>query len=169
MMLLGVVLVLCVAGGAPAMAAPYPPSPDPGTGVVSPSGCAEFSGDGFAPGATVRISDNGASVGSAKADNSGAFTYGKCGSTKCGAHHLVGSGLAADGAARTVSLDLNTLCAVQTSNSPQVPSAPGGILPHTGVGWLLTAVVVGSLVTILGMILTAAGFSGRRGQRTRAS
>jgi hypothetical protein len=70
-------------------------------GAVKPGECVTFSGDGFAPGSEVEITDNGANLGTATAGATGSFTFQVC-PTVAGVHILRGTGVDALGNTRTV-------------------------------------------------------------------
>lgn len=93
-----VALALLVAPDARA-AGPYPP-PSSGSGSVDPSRisrgqCAVFSGNGFSPGETIRISDDGVAIGVTTATADGRFQYRYCPSdeARLGRHVLKAEGL----------------------------------------------------------------------------
>lgn len=95
----GLLVVLALVLGPAALAAgPYPP-PAAGSGTMDPGRigqgeCATFAGDGFAPGETVTITDNGRPVGTTTADDRGRFSYRYCASsaTRPGRHVLEATG-----------------------------------------------------------------------------
>jgi hypothetical protein len=60
-------------------------------GTMRPGECTTFTGDGFAPGSSVVISDNGQDIATVTADDAGNFTYEYCTSV-LGVHLLRGTG-----------------------------------------------------------------------------
>lgn len=97
--LLGLVTVLVLMTGTGAQADCYPPNAGHGAGRVdktrvAPGECVVFSGNGFRPGSTVTVADNGAVVGTAEANASGEFSERVCfgASTTPGQHELTGTG-----------------------------------------------------------------------------
>ena len=137
-------------GAAPALAAnPYPP-PSKGTGTVTPSHikvgeCAVFSGDGFAPAATVAVTDNGASSGSAVTDVNGQFSKQLCytSDAKKGRHDLAGTGRGSQGDTLEVTAVLIVEGARQSASNPTTAQggAPAG--RSSGPSSPSTAVVAG--------------------------
>lgn len=116
-------LVLAVTPATVAFAADYPPTSE-GQGTVTPSRikageCADFEGDGFAPLATVSVSDNGTGRGTTQADVQGSFSDHLCfdGSTKPGKHELRGNGRTTDGSLRVVVADLTVQGVSQSHGS----------------------------------------------------
>jgi hypothetical protein len=132
---MGVVVLL---GPVVHAAGPYPPPPaSGGQGQVDDSRveageCVIFSGDGFKPGTTVTIRDNGKVVGTAPVAADGTFSKRICFDTdaKPGRHTLTATGVATDGRPLTVSAVVFV-----TGVSQRPGSGPGsGPAPGTGAG-----------------------------------
>jgi hypothetical protein len=122
-------VVAAVAPATAATAADYPPSSE-GQGTVTPSRikageCADFAGDGFAPLATITVSDNGTGRGTTEADLQGSFSDHLCfdSTTKPGKHELRGNGRTTDGSLRVVVADLTVQGVSQTHGSSKGGSA----------------------------------------------
>ena len=103
----GAGLALAILAAPLAFAGDYPPVSD-AAGNVSPSRitagqCAVFSGDGFNPGVTIAVTDNGQSRGTSTADSTGVFHKKLCygAQTPAGKHVLKGTGDAPDRPATT--------------------------------------------------------------------
>jgi LPXTG-motif cell wall-anchored protein len=133
-------LLALVGLGTAASAQPYPPSEGQGTvsrSRVEPGGTVEFCGDGFAPGAEIIISDNGEQVGTVTANDDGEFCV-TLTLEEVGTHVLTGTGVGAEGEARTVTATV-------------VVAAAG--LPATGSNTILPAIGVGLGLVTLGTFL----------------
>ena len=107
---------------APAAAAQYPPTSSTGrvtAGRIQPGGCVTFSGDGFAAAADVAISDNGTSVGSTNASDTGSFSAEVC-PTVLGVHLLRGVGTGANGEERTVTAEVTVVAALSATGASNV-------------------------------------------------
>jgi len=125
--LLGLLAAPAVALTPATAAGPYPP-PSSGSASVNPSRikagqCTTFSGDGFAPGASVVVRDDGVPAGSATAGRNGAFRLRLCYGTdaRTGQHVISGTGRTPEGPAQTVSAVL-TITGVEQSAT----GSPGG-------------------------------------------
>lgn len=107
---------------------------------INPGDCVTFSGDGFAPGSSVSITDNGTSVGTATANAAGTFSTQVCISV-LGNHVLRGTGQTIGGTSRVVSARVVVSRGlVRTGTSATLPLLLGGMgLVAVGSG----AVVVG--------------------------
>lgn len=130
---------------APAASAQYPPQAANGRvtkSTVGPGGCVVFSGDGFAPGSEVVVTDNQTTVGTATASLTGTFSLEVC-PTVLGVHILRGTGETATGATRVVVANVRV---VQASRLPSTGSdttraaiALGGGLVVAGAGAVVLA------------------------------
>jgi LPXTG-motif cell wall-anchored protein len=138
---------------ATAASAQYPPQAANGRvtkSTVGPGGCVTFSGDGFAPGSTVTVTDNNATVGTATASVTGTFSLQVCPQV-LGVHILRGTGKTPTGATRVVVAQVRV---VQASR-----------LPSTGSDKTLETVALGAGLVVAGA--GAVAFARRR--RTRAA
>lgn len=152
-------VLVAVAPATAALAADYPPSSE-GQGTVTPSRikageCADFAGDGFAPLATVSVSDNGTGRGTTQADLQGSFSDHLCfdSTTKPGKHELRGNGHATDGSLRVVVADLTVQGVSQSrgnSNSSAQRSLPAADAETRNAAFtgapLLAGTTVGALL-----------------------
>lgn len=118
------------------------------TGLVSPEqvvagGSVTFSGAGFAPGALLRLSVDGADLRTLTADSTGAFTT-QVVLTGLGEHVLAASGLESGGRVRVVSATAQVVAAGAESQSGGLPTSGGDVLPAllTGLGLVLVGAVV---------------------------
>ncbi|TAL22103.1 MAG: hypothetical protein EPN99_06435 [Frankiales bacterium] len=100
-LLLAALTAVAVLGATAAAAAPYPP-PSNGEGKAAPSRvkqghCTNFSGDGFAVGADITITDDDRKVGMTQTDDKGRFSSRICFATdaRVGQHVLRGTGRSA--------------------------------------------------------------------------
>jgi LPXTG-motif cell wall-anchored protein len=157
------VVALVVLGTGSAFAQ-YPPSV--GAGKVTRSTlarcqCTQFSGEGFKPGSSVTISDEGPSgnrraVATVVADSKGRFTTKVCfdGTSEQGAHTLVASGAGPDGAPH----DDTAVVTVQGSvcdrkgdevHGDRFDRGEGG-LPRTGSNTTVPALLLGFGLVVAG-------------------
>lgn len=143
-------MLLSLALGAPAQAQ-Y--EPEVGNGTVTKSQpkkgeCITFSGDGFLPGTTVTITDNGANLGTATAGADGGFDFEYCASV-LGVHILKGDGADNDGGTRSVVATVTVL---------------GAGLSVTGSGTTMPALLIGVGLVATGSGALAFGLRRRRPQ-----
>lgn len=131
-------VLLAVGAGVPVAAAQYPPTV--GNGRVTRSEvkqcqCTQFSGDGFAPGATVTILDRGPTgpakvVATVTADSKGGFKVRVCFDEKSapGEHTLIARGKQADGRQREVRANVRIEGTACFGDDDEVhnPNAVGG-------------------------------------------
>ncbi|MCU1587677.1 MAG: hypothetical protein JWN31_1170, partial [Frankiales bacterium] len=139
--LVAALVLLIGVASAPARAADYP-LPTHGKGKVDrtrvPVGeCVIFSGDpgGFQPGATLTIKDDGAVVGTAKADAQGEFSTKVCFATDAhlGRHVLTAEGIGANTAFRDVTATV-TVVGASTTRPPPGGTTGGGTTTTTTTG-----------------------------------
>ena len=97
-----VTLSVTLGGQAQAQYGPSTGNGQVSDGRISPGECVDFSGDGFAPGSDVDVTDNNAPVTTVDADSTGRFTAEVCPSVN-GVHILRGTGVTPTGATRVVS------------------------------------------------------------------
>lgn len=192
--ILGLATVLVLATGTGARADCYPPNPGNGAGHVNhsrvaPGDCVTFSGNGFRPRSDVAIADNGASRGTARADQSGAFSTEVCfaSDTPPGQHVLTGTGpdkggdcapgkpdaaavagvrytaSAARPGDRTVSASVFVL-GVGKVDGPDVIGEDRGHLPRTGDITLVES-IAGLLLVLFGAATLVAARPRRRSAR----
>ena len=133
--LLAVLLGSVLASSASAQ---YPPTTGNGqvsSARVEPGDCVTFSGDGFAPGADVTVTDNGSTVGTVKATATGTFSTQVC-PTVLGVHLL----RATDGT-RVVTAEVTVVASLSATGASNVPRTvgAGGALVLIGAGFVYVA------------------------------
>jgi LPXTG-motif cell wall-anchored protein len=160
------VAVLVLAVGAAPSWAQYPPAV--GAGKVTRSNlkqcqCTQFSGDGFAPGARIVITDTAPdgsrkNVGTAVADGNGSFTIKVCFDENSpeGTHTLTGRGKGVDGKQREVHSTVVVKGSVCYKKGDEIhgerferPRGSGG-LPTTGSDSTIPALLLGFGLVVAG-------------------
>lgn len=137
--------VLAVLGPAASVAAQstYPPTAENGQvsdTSITPGQCVTFSGDGFAPGTPVQVTDNDQPVTTVDASATGSFSVQVCPEV-LGLHILRATGTGLTGGTHTVTATVNVFALSVTGSGNTVPM---GVV---GAGLVLagtTAVVVAS-------------------------
>jgi hypothetical protein len=173
---LGALLVL-LSGTAALAAGPYPP-PSSGSGAVTPSRiqhgeCATFTGDGFTPGETITITDDGTRIGVAVADSQGRFSFRYCASSEARTgRHVLGARGSVSGMYVTAVLVITGVkqTASQPVAAPATISGGGGgaatgPLAFTGLPALAIAAAGTTLVFLGSLLLLLADRRHRRRRR----
>ncbi|CAB4935478.1 MAG: hypothetical protein F2825_11660 [Actinobacteria bacterium] len=152
-------MVAVLLGASPASAQSVYPLPTSGQGVVDRSTvrageCVQFSGDGYAPGAVIDVTDNGDPRGTTTADAAGRYSTQVCFSTSAvlGAHLLSAQGEGENGALRTLSATV-TVLGVATAGGT-TSTGGSGALARTG-GDIATVLGAGLALLLVGALLVA--------------
>ena len=132
-------------------------------GTVGPGGTVEFCGDGFAPGSTVTVADEGVVIATGTADGSGALCV-TVTLTGAGTHVLTMTGLTEAGNPRTVTAAVRVLAATAAApvRSSSGSGSGSGNLARTGAEGTATQVWAGIGLLGLGGGLVALTVSRRR-------
>lgn len=119
--------------------------------VVPAGGSLQAAGAGFAPGSTVNLSLAGASVGSAQADGSGAFSADVLvpASTRPGNHTVTASGAGSDGGTQVLAASLEVTAAGARGSAPG-SAADSRDLPRTGATSTVPLALAGGALLVAG-------------------